>query len=279
MAGSYMIRSDMEGVTGVVRYEQVVPGQARYEYGVRMLMGDLLALVRGLNDGGAERIVIYDEHYDGMNIDAGQLPTNTSVICGKPPYREDWAGGLDATFDGMIMLGFHAMDGTEGGLLAHTYEPDIAAIRINGLPVGEIGVETAIAGDCGVPLVMITGDSAGVAEAEALVPGVAGIVVKEGQSADGAICYSPSLTAERIYRRAKELAATQRPQTKAWRPEGEVELTVELKPGPYRDTFRRLFGKRMAGDSAVAVTAPSVTAAWAAYWAMKLACQQEGRKG
>ncbi len=60
MSGKYMIRSDVEGVTGVVSYDQVEPGKPQYEYGVKMFMNDLLALIQGLNDGGAEEIVIYD---------------------------------------------------------------------------------------------------------------------------------------------------------------------------------------------------------------------------
>ena len=39
------------------------------------------------------RVVIYDEHYWGRNIDVGRLPDGTEAICGKPPYRADWAGG------------------------------------------------------------------------------------------------------------------------------------------------------------------------------------------
>ena len=43
---------------------------------------------------------------------------------------------------------------------------------LNGVSVGESWMEAAIAGDCGVPVLLVTGDSAGVAEAESLLPGV-----------------------------------------------------------------------------------------------------------
>lgn len=104
----YMIRCDMEGASGVVSYEQAEPGKHEYPFGLRMFKSDLLACVSGLLAGGADEIVIYDEHYYGRNIDPEWLPDKVLFIAGKPPYRVDWAGGLDASFSGVILLGFHS---------------------------------------------------------------------------------------------------------------------------------------------------------------------------
>ncbi|HEX2949030.1 MAG TPA: M55 family metallopeptidase, partial [Armatimonadota bacterium] len=65
----YMIRCDIEGVSGVVSYRQTEPGNSEYEFGLRMFRSDLCACIDGLLDGGADEIVIYDEHYYGRNID------------------------------------------------------------------------------------------------------------------------------------------------------------------------------------------------------------------
>ncbi|MCK5801201.1 MAG: M55 family metallopeptidase [Lentisphaeria bacterium] len=157
-----MVRCDIEGVSGVVSYEQAEPGRPEYAVGHRLFMADLLALIEGLSEGGTEEIVIYDEHYYGRNVDLTAIPEHVSVICGKPPYREDWAGGLDESFDGVVLLGFHSKFGTPDGLLHHSYELDIRDLRLNGVSVGEIGMEAAIAGDVGVPVLLVTGDSAGV---------------------------------------------------------------------------------------------------------------------
>lgn len=174
-----MVRCDMEGASGVVSCEQTDPGRPEYDFGRRMFMADLLALLEGLKRAKVEQVVIYDEHFYGRNIDLSVLPSWAVAICGKPPYRPDWAGGLDPSFDGLILLGFHSKAGTPGGLLNHSYEPDIRDLRLNGVSVGEIGIEAAIAGDYGVPLLGVIGDSAGVAEARDLIPGVQGVVVKE----------------------------------------------------------------------------------------------------
>ncbi len=256
----YMIRCDIEGVSGVVSYEQADPSRPEFGFGKRMFMSDLLAVVAGLNEGGADGIVIYDEHFHGRNIDLDALPGNVSAICGKPPYRADWAGGLDDSFAGLILLGFHSMRGT-GELLHHSYEPDIKAISLNGVAVGEIGVEAAIAGDWGVPLVLVTADSAGVREAQTLISGVRGVAVKNSLSAEGGECFSVAKTSAMLRDAAREIVKNP-PAVKPWKVDSP-ELTVRFNPGPYADAFG-------SGDR-VTITGSTVTACWAEYWRRKLA--------
>ncbi len=263
----YMIRCDIEGVSGVVSYEQADPSRAEFAFGKKMFMDDLLALLEGLNKGGADKIVIYDEHFYGRNIDIDRLPENVTAICGKPPYKADWAGGLDESFAGLILLGFHSKRGTEE-LLHHSYEPDIKNLTLNGMSVGEIGIEAAIAGDYGVPLAMITADSAGVAEAKALVPGIVGVSVKESLWHSGGECLSGRLTAKMI-RDAGEKLVKNPPAAKIFKVENP-ELKVEFAHGAYHEKFKELY---KCGDSIV-IKGKTVTACWAEYWQMKLKTQE-----
>lgn len=203
----YVVRTDMEGASGIVSYEQAEPGSMEYAEGRRYFMSDLRALVYGLRDGGADEILLYDEHYYGRNIELDDLPACVHVFAGKPPYQKDWAGGLTRDCTGLILLGFHAKAGSSGCLLNHSYSLDICDIEINGRSVGEIGNEAAIAGELGVPLVMMTGDSAGVREAEMLVPGVAAVPVKESLSEFGALCRPVNETQKEIYAVARAVAS------------------------------------------------------------------------
>ena len=272
MGGKYIVRCDIEGVSGVVSYEQAEPGRREFGFGKDMFMADLLALIRGLNDGGAELIVVYDEHYYGRNIDLDRLPDNVRVICGKPPYRKDWPGGLDETFAGLILLGYHSKRGTAGGLLGHTYEPDIRDIRQNGVSVGEIGVESAVAGDFGVPLVMLAGDSAAIAEARQLVPGAAYVCVKESLGETGAVCYPREYTSRLIYEAARKLPG-QTGLVQPYQPaESGVCMAIKLNPGPYLDLFRQMFASCMTGDADLELTGINTTEVWSEYWQMKNEC-------
>jgi D-amino peptidase len=268
-----MIRCDIEGVSGVVSYEQAEPGKPEYPFGLRMFQSDLCACIEGLRAGGAGEIFVYDEHFYGRNIDPAWLPETVSVIAGKPPYRADWAGGLDATFAGVLLVGFHSRYGTPGGLLHHSYELDIRELRLNGTAVGEIGMETAIAGDYGVPLLLVTGDSVGCREAEALVPGVRTVAVKESLGETGALCRPLAVTAGQIREAAREAAghpAAGRP----WQCGTPVTLEVSLNPGAYAEAVRRLYAAELNTDGDLVLKAETATAVWADYWQRKLRAQR-----
>jgi D-amino peptidase len=269
----FMIRCDIEGVSGVVSYVQAEPGEAEYEFGLRMFKADLMACIEGLLTGGIDEIVIYDEHYYGRNIDTEWLPDGVSFIAGKPPYRADWAGGLDDSFDGVILVGFHSKWGTPGGLLHHSYELDIADLRLNRVSVGEVGMETAIAGDFGVPLVLMTGDSAGCDEAKALVPGVKTAVVKESLGETGGLCRPLHLTTGLI-RDASCNVAKSLPDSKPWSVGPDVTLEVSFNPGPYADAVRRLNADDLNADGDLVLKGDTATAVWADYWLRKLKAQE-----
>ena len=268
----YMVRCDMEGVSGVVSEEQTNPARPGYQEGRRVFMSDLMALVGGLADGGASEVVVYDEHYYGRNVDFEMLKGNVSVICGKPPYREDWAGGLDSSFAGLVLLGFHSKAGTPGGLLNHSYEPDIRNILLNGLSVGEIGMEAAIAGDFGVPLVMVTADSAGTAEAENLVSGVATVAVKESLHESGGRCLPIVATSKSIRETAARIVQKP-PEAKPYRVNSPVDMDVELNDGPYLEAMKQLYPGLIRNGRIVTLKGKSATALWSEYWRMKLECQ------
>jgi len=274
----YMIRCDMEGVSGIVSYRQAEPGSSEYAFGQRMFMADLLAGAKGLHEGGADEVVIYDEHYYGRNIDVDALPPYVTAICGKPPYRSDWAGGLDKSFAGMVLLGLHSKSDTPGGLLPHSYELEIADLRLNGVSVGEIGMEAAIAGDCGVPTVLIAGDSAGVAEACHLLPGIATATVKDSLGESGACCYPLSVTTERIFRAAAQVAR-QTPDVKPYRVGRKVTLDVRLRPGPYLQSVKDLLAGEMSAPDTLSIAGTSATDVWAGYWARKIRCQAHAAAG
>jgi D-amino peptidase len=270
----YMIRCDIEGVTGVVSYEQAEPGKPEYNFGQQMFMSDLLALLHGLNDAGADQIVIYDEHYYGRNIEMDKLPDNVSAICGKPPYQPGWSGGLDDSFAGVILLGFHSKFNNYGGLLHHSYELDIQDLRLNGISVGEIGMEAAVAGDHGVPVQMITADSEGISEAETLLPGIKSVCVKQSLSDEGAECFPTSLTSKQIKETAMSIV-TDPPTVKPFTLGPEVKLEIDLNPGNYLTAFHEMFRNDMTSDNSIEIIGSTATEVWGDYWQKKLNCQQK----
>lgn len=270
------VRSDMEGLSGVVSWEEVIPGRAAYEKARGWLLEEILVLAEGLREGGGEYLEIYDEHYYGLNLDARDLPEGVGLIRGKPPYTAEWPGGLDASFAGLILQGYHAKWGTADAVLAHTYEPDIEGIWINGLSVGEIGIEAAVAGEAGVPFVLYIGDAHGAEEAKALVPGVQTVRVKEGRGMERGLCRNWAEVRREIVTKAAKIARD--PSPKPLRFDSPIEMRIRLGAGDYRAAFLKEFPETRADSEHILLKGNSVTEVWADYWAMKDGILEKLRK-
>ncbi len=63
-----LIAADMEGVSGVVDWEQVIPGHAEYDRFRRLMTGDVNAAVRGAVEAGASEVIVTDGHHHNRNL-------------------------------------------------------------------------------------------------------------------------------------------------------------------------------------------------------------------
>lgn len=269
------IRTDMEGMAGITHRQQFVPGEPLYEAGRSILTAELNALIRGIRKGGGTAIHIYDEHFQGTNIDLSALSgDDLEIVCGKPPYTKEWPGGLTRDMTGLILQGLHAKAGTPEATLAHTYEPDIQDIYINGTAVGEIGVEAAVAGDLDIPLILVLADSAGVQEAEALIPGVHTVTTKRSRSWSGATCYPLERVLHWIEATSEEAIRAHAPQPLKF--SAPVTLEITLQENSYREAFSLLYPDLIVGNR-VTLQKETTTEAWALYWQCKLGAQQRAR--
>ena len=196
---------DGEGITGIVNHPlQVMPDSPGFSEMRALLMSDLNAAVDGSAAAGAGELVVYDMHVNGLNVIPEQLHDPAKVVLGKPPKAKPPAG-IDESYDALLMVGYHSMAETAGGLLPHTYTLDMKELRLNGVLMGEIGLEAALAGSVGVPLVMVSGDDMAMKEAEALLGDFEGASVKYAASESGALCLPPA--ASRTLIREKAVSA------------------------------------------------------------------------
>lgn len=266
----WMIRVDMEGVTGVVDMNQVVPGASEYAYGQKMLMHDLTAVIGGLLQREEDEVWLYDIHFYGRNVDLAGFGRQVTAICGKPNYTPANGAYLRGGFDGMILLGLHAKAGTDGALLNHNYEHDIREIRVNGLSVGEIGLEALMAGEAGVPLVLVTADSEGCRETESLLPGTLTVSVKQSLGDSAAACAPPSVTGP-LLREAASACAAAVSKLKPFVIEGPIALEMVFRQGTVLDRVKAGLGSCMVASDRVVITGANVTEAWEKYLIAKAA--------
>ncbi|HML45277.1 MAG TPA: M55 family metallopeptidase, partial [Clostridia bacterium] len=90
--------------------------------------------------------------------------------------------------DGVLLLGYHAMAGTDGAFLNHTWSGEaIQNVYLNGRRSGEIAIDAAIAGDYGKPVIMLSGDDKLCAEAHEFLPWAVTAEVKCGITSTGGI--------------------------------------------------------------------------------------------
>ncbi len=264
----WLIRCDVEGVTGVVHPEQAAFTGSQFAFGQRMLMNDLNAVIEGLLRTEDPEIWVYDIHWDGRNILLEEIDERVRVISGKSVYAVDNAGGLDETVDGLILLGYHAMASQTDQVLAHTDESSFRQLFLNGVEVGEIGIQAAIAGDFGVPTVLVTGDSGGNAEAAELLDGVVTATVKESLGPTAAICYPPGRTAVMLAdaaQRAAAGAASVEPYTVS----APVELEIIFAEDRFTERIRSKLGDSFLSATRAILRADTVTEAWIELWLAK----------
>ena len=209
------ISFDMEGVAGIVDWSQCRgPGQA-YEEGRRLLLGEVNAAIDGALEAGATEIVCNDSHGTMNNLDPSELHGQASYVSGrrKPLYMMQ---GLDATADLVFMVGYHGSISGESSVLSHTYNPSVIShVELNGVRVGESGINALVALACQAPVGLITGDQQTIAEADPFMADAELVVVKESFTRFGAVNLHPEVARELIAdgaRRAVERAAVEESQ-------------------------------------------------------------------
>jgi D-amino peptidase len=197
------ISADMEGIAGAVTQEQLGPGGFEYQRFREILTEEVVAAVEGARAAGATEILISDSHGNGQNLLIERLPDDVRVIRSWPRPM-GMMQGVDATFDAVIFVGYHAGATNPEGVRAHTFSSaNYADVRLNGRSVPESVFNAAVAGHFGVPVVLITGDAAAVAELEEAVPGVTGAVVKRALGFHSAETLTPAAARALIRRQAE----------------------------------------------------------------------------
>lgn len=176
-----IIMTDLEGVAGVITYQGWANAEGRYFEQSRMLLAmEVNAAVDGFFAAGATDIVVADGHGGG-----GFGGVNAVCLDKRVRFQRGWPDGpyplgLDKSFDAVAVVGQHAKAGTEYAHIAHTQSFKVLDLSVNGISIGEFGQVTLCAGELGVPVIFGSGDQAFCKEAQALVPGIETVAVKQG---------------------------------------------------------------------------------------------------
>ena len=146
--------------------------------GRRFITSDVRAVCEAALEFGIDEIILNDSHDNGHrepNVLVKELPGSVRLVRrpylpGKPRHM------VRGEPFGIVIVGQHAMY-AGGGFAPHTIQsPPIGTVTLNGIEVGEIGLELALF--MRAKLLAVVGEEAAVTEAKALCPNVIGVPVK-----------------------------------------------------------------------------------------------------
>jgi len=200
-----LISVDMEGISGVVKWDHVTSTHKEYDRFRKLMTAEANAAIEGALAGGASRVVVNDSHGGMSNMLIEELNSAAELISGSPkPFG--MMQGIGPDVDAVFFVGYHAAEGTGAAILSHTWSSRaVHEVRLNGQTVGETGINAALAGSFGAPVLLVAGDRAVTEEARALLGEIETVAVKDGVTRSAAQCLHPDVAQERI-RQAAERA-------------------------------------------------------------------------
>lgn len=266
-----VVSVDMEGIGGIVDRVQLIPGERLYEESRAYMVAEMKTVVRAVWEHGATEVVINDSHDGMLNLawsELADLPRGTQLISGTGK-RLSMGQGLPGSA-AIFFVGYHARAGTAQAVMDHTYSGDVHHLALNGQELGEAGLNAYLAGFYGVPVALVTGDQALVAEARQLLPDVESVITKEALGRRSALLPSPADLAERLAastaRAMARLGAGTGPQPIALA--GPIEVELGFMTTQAADTACLMPGTRRVDGRTVAATAPNVEAAFFVFRAL-----------
>ena len=242
---------DMEGATGIVHNDQLMPGKFDYARGRTLLTGDVVAAVgAALSMDDVHYVLVCDGHGTMRNLLIEELPANCEVVVGPASSKTlCQSEGLDSSFGAVMLVGYHARAGTKDAVLPHTWIGSVIhEVRVNGRVFGETALNAAIAGEFGVPVIFVAGDEAVCREAKAdLGQDLITVAVKRATGPKAAVCRTPAATAKDIrlgVLQAIEAAGSRAPLRVA----GPVELVIAFHQVAQADRASKRPGVERTGD-------------------------------
>ena len=238
------IITDIEGISGMCLFQQSREPGPEHERARHLLMGDVNAAIEGCLDGGADEVVVLDGHGSGFNFIMEEMHPEGFFVTGI--QRPEVLCGLDETFDAVLLVGYHAMMGTETGILHHTQNSkNENRYWYNGRETGEIGQMAIMVGQYDLPIVLITGDRAACDEARVFLgEEVVTVSVKEGYGRQCGKLIAPKKAHQLIRAGAKE-AMTRIQKVRPNKPTLPIEGRIQFKSREIADGFTPRRAKRV----------------------------------
>ena len=176
---------DMEGVSGLVRWADVVTRGLDFARNRHFMTQDANAAVAGAFEAGADEVVVEENHgvEELCDLLLDEIDPRCRVVRGAGRPGATTMAALAADVDVVLLVGHHARAGSRPGIMAHTvsYEK-FRAVRVGGRDCGEPELFAIRAGELGVPVGLVTGDQVVGEQLRKRCPWVEAVEVKRALS-------------------------------------------------------------------------------------------------
>jgi D-amino peptidase len=260
-----LISADMEGATGVTWPADVEPGTEQWQRCRRMFTSDVNAAVTGFFDAGADEVLVNEAHATMRNLLLEELDSRAVMLTGRHKELSMVEGIQDPAVGAVAFIGYHAAAGAEG-VLAHTFLANsVTSVRVNGELGSEGRLNSLVAAEYGVPVVLVTGDDRTCADAAGYAPQALTVAVKECVSRYAAVCQPPAKTAAAISAAAAQagkLAGRESPASPGGPGNGDGEpdgftVEIEVDAAQLAQAAAIVPTVRRTGDRAVTYRSPT----------------------
>ena len=173
-----LLALDLEGVNNVkgVPYEALSKGTDEWKIAKKQGALEINAAARALFAAGAEKVTLWDNHGGGHNIDKADLDPRVDLL--DPDLTLPRMYFAD-DYDCVCYFGYHAMEGTLGGVLAHTMSSKtVQFYKLDGKYIGEIDMDAYIAASHGKPSVFFAGGDIACSQAKRAVESIITVTTK-----------------------------------------------------------------------------------------------------
>ncbi len=266
-----LIAADMEGITGVVHWDQVNPNHSEYQRFRKLMTEDVNAAIRGCFAEGATSVAVTDGHNNGRNILIENLDPRAELYSGSPSYLS-MVEGVQEGVDGVMYVGYHSRMGATNAVLDHTWSDErVSGLWINERAFGESGLNGAVCGHFGVPVIMASGDQTLCAEVQEFFGSqIETAQVKKAVSRMSAKCLAPSITsrliedaASRAMNNLKEHTAPQ-----PFKLPAPIKMTIEFEQSEMADKAAVMPFSKRSTDRRVDYSADDMVTIYRAFRTM-----------
>ena len=183
-----LLALDLEGVNHVVGepYNGLERDTEQWQVARKQAVSEINAAAEALFDAGVEVVGLWDNHGAGNNIDPNALDRRITLI--SLDLKKPRMYFADGNYDCICFFGYHAMEGTLGGVLAHTMSSKtVQYYKLNGSYIGEVDMDAYIAAAKGMPARFFAGGDLSCKQAKRAVREIVTVTTKTELSRNDAV--------------------------------------------------------------------------------------------